>query len=163
MVCDEEACCSCDVASPGREVVSVMIVGFREFEGQFSSRLEFCVGAVLVSPDGVQYECVKRSSYGAQWKIVGGQGDDGCVSIVRMRELVGDGAGWMVAEVIPDAVFIVVDADNESLGVGGGQGASRARVFFSRERAEKAVKNMGAWNDTSSYRVVEYKMAERNM
>lgn len=30
-----------------------MIVGFREFEGQFSSRLEFCVGAVLVSPDGV--------------------------------------------------------------------------------------------------------------
>ena len=29
-----------------------MIVGFREFEGQFSSRLEFCVGAVLVSPDG---------------------------------------------------------------------------------------------------------------
>lgn len=69
-----------------------MIVGFREFEGQFSSRLEFCVGAVLVSQDGVQYECVKRSNYGAQWKIVGGQGDDGCVSIVRMRELVGDGA-----------------------------------------------------------------------
>lgn len=74
-----------------------MIVGFREFEGQFSSRLEFCVGAVLVSPDGVQYECVKRSNYGAQWKIVGGQGDDGCVSIVRMRELVGDGAGWLWA------------------------------------------------------------------
>ena len=108
-----------------------MIVGFREFEGQFSSRLESRVGAVLVSPDGVQYECVKRSDYGAQWKIIGGQGDDGCVSIVRMRELVGDGAGWMVAEVIPDAVFIVVDADNGSLGVGGGQGASRARVLFS--------------------------------
>lgn len=140
-----------------------MIVGFREFEGQLSSRLEFCVGAVLVSPDGVQYECVKRSNYGAQWRIVGGQGEGGHVSIARMRELVGDGAGWMVAEVIPDAVFIVVDADNGSLGVGGGQGASRARVFFSRERAEKAVKNMGAWNDTSSYRVVEYKMSERNM
>lgn len=104
-----------------------MIVGFREFEGQFSSRLEFCVGAVLVSPDGVQYECVKRSDYGAQWKIIGGQGEDGHVSITRMRELVGDGAGWMVAEVIPDAVFIVVDADDGSLGVGGGQGASRVR------------------------------------
>lgn len=106
-----------------------MIVGFREFEGQFSSRLEFCVGAVLVSPDGVQYECVKRSNYGAQWKIVGGQDEGDCVSIARMRELVGDGAGWMVAEVIPDAVFIVVDADNGSLGVGGGQGASRARAI----------------------------------
>ena len=34
-----------------------MIVGFREFEGRFSSKLEFCVGAVMVSPDGVQYEC----------------------------------------------------------------------------------------------------------
>ena len=138
-----------------------MIVGFREFEGKFS-RLESRVGVVLVSPDGVRYDCVKRSDYGAQWKIVGGQGDDGCVSIVRMRELVGDGAGWMVAEVIPDAVYIVVDADNGSLGVGGGQGAARARVFFSRERAEKAVKNMGAWNDTSSYRVVEYKMSKLN-
>ena len=52
-----------------------MIVGFREFEGKFS-RLESRVGAVLVSPDGVQYECVKRSDYGAQWRIVGGQ-DEG--------------------------------------------------------------------------------------
>lgn len=135
-----------------------MIVGFREFEGQFSSRLEFCVGAVLVSPDGVQYECVKRSNYGAQWKIVGGQGDDGCVSIVRMRELVGDGAGWMVAEVIHDAVFIVVDADNGSLEVGRSHSTLRVRAFFSRERAEKAIKNMDAWSDTSSYRVIEYKM-----
>lgn len=33
-----------------------MIVGFREFEGKFS-RLEFRVGVVLVSPDGVRYEC----------------------------------------------------------------------------------------------------------
>lgn len=41
-----------------------MIVGFREFEGKFS-RLESRVGVVLVSPDGVQYECVKRSDYGA--------------------------------------------------------------------------------------------------
>lgn len=140
-----------------------MIVGFREFEGQFSSRLEFCVGAVLVSPDGVQYECVKRSNYGAQWRIVGGQGEDGCVSIARMRELVDDGAGWMIAEVIPDTVYIVVDADDGSLDVGQGQGASRVRAFFSRERAEKAIKNMDRWSNTSSYRVVEYKMAERNM
>lgn len=36
-------------------------------------------------------------------------------------------------------------------------------TYVARERAEKAVKNMGAWNDTSSYRVVEYKMSERNM
>lgn len=138
-----------------------MIVGFREYDGKFS-RLESRVGVVLVSPDCVRYDCVKRSDYGVQWRIVGGQGEGGHVSIARMRELVGDGAGWMVAEVIPDAVFIVVDADNGSLGVGGGQGASRARVFFSRERAEKAVKNMGAWNDTSSYRVVEYKMSKLN-
>lgn len=139
-----------------------MIVGFREFEGKFS-RLEFRVGVVLVSPDGVQYECVKRSDYGTQWRIVGGQGEDGHASIARMRELVDDGAGWLIAENIPDTVYIVVDADNGSLGVGGGKDAARARVFFSRERAEKAVKNMGAWNDTSSYRVVEYKMSERNM
>lgn len=45
MVCDEEACCSCDDASPGREVVSGMIVGFREFEGGFSN-LELKIGAV---------------------------------------------------------------------------------------------------------------------
>lgn len=135
-----------------------MIVGFREFEGQFSSRLEFRVGAVLVSPDGVQYECVKRSNYGAQWKIVGGQDEGDCVSIARMRELVGDGAGWMVAENIPDTVYIVVDADNGSLGVGGGKDAARARVFFSRERAEKAIKNMDRWSDTSSYRVIKYKV-----
>lgn len=138
-----------------------MIVGFREFEGKFS-RLESRVGVVLVSPDGVRYECVKRSDYGAQWRIVGGQDEDGHASIARMRELVDDGAGWMIAEVIPDTVYIVVDADDGGLCVGGGQGAARARVFFSRERAEKAVKNMGAWNDTSSYRVVEYKMSKLN-
>lgn len=134
-----------------------MIVGFREFEGKFN-RLEFCVGAVMVSPDGVQYECVKRSDYGTQWKVASDQGEDGCVSIARMRELVGDGAGWMIAENIPDTVYIVVDADDGSLGVGGGQGAARARVFFSRERAEKAIKNMDRWSNTSSYRVVRYKM-----
>ena len=138
-----------------------MIVGFREFDGLFS-RLEAKVGAVLVSPDGVQYECVKRSNYGTQWKIIGDQGEDGYVSIARMRELVGDGDGWLVAEVIPDTVYIVVDADNGGLDVGRGQGASRVRAFFSRERAEKAIKNMGAWNDTSSYRVVEYKMSKLN-
>lgn len=134
-----------------------MITGFREFEGQFS-RLELKIGAVLVSPDGVQYENVKRSSYGSQWKVVGGQGEGGCVSIARMRELVDDGAGWLIAENIPDTVYIVVDADNGSLGVGGGQDAARARVFFSRERAEKAIKNMDRWSDTSSYRVIKYKM-----
>ena len=116
-----------------------------------------------MSPDGVQYECVKRSNYGAQWRIVGGQGEGALVSIARMRELVGDGAGWMVAENIPDTLYIVVDTSCGGIEVGNGQGASRVRVFFSRERAEKAVKNMGAWNDTSSYRVVEYKMSERNM
>ena len=139
-----------------------MIVGFREFKGKFS-RLESRVGAVLVSPDGVRYECVKRSDYGTQWRIVGGQGEDGCVSIARMRELVGDGAGWMIAEVIPNTVYIVVDADNGSLDVGSGQGASRVRAFMTRERTEKAIKNMDRWNNTSSYRVVEYKMSERNM
>ena len=139
-----------------------MIVGFREFEGKFS-RLEFRVGVVLVSPDGVQYECVKRSDYGTQWKIIGGQGEGCHVSIARMRELVDDGAGWMIAEVIPDTVYIVVDADDGSLDVGQGQGASRVRAFFSRERAEKAIKNMNRWSITDAYRVVEYKMSERNM
>ena len=134
-----------------------MIVGFREFEGRFS-RLDFRVGVVLVSPDGVQYECVKRSDYGTQWKIIGGQGEDGCVSIARMRELVDDGAGWMIAEVIPDTVYIVVDADDGSLDVGQGRGASRVRAFFSRERAEKAIKNIDRWSITDAYRVVEYKM-----
>lgn len=139
-----------------------MIVGFREFEGQFS-RLEFRVGVVLVSPDGVQYECVKRSDYGTQWKIVGGQGEDGHASIARMRELVDDGAGWLIAENIPDTVYIVVDADDGSLDVGQGQGASRVRAFMTRERAEKAIKNMDRWSITDAYRVVEYKMSERNM
>lgn len=135
-----------------------MIVGFREFEGKFS-RLEFRVGVVLVSPDGVRYECVKRSDYGVQWKIIGGQGDDGRVSITRMRELVGDGAGWLIAENIPDTLYIVVDASCGGIEVGNGQGASRVRAFFSRERAEKAIKNMGRWNDVSSYRVIKYKIS----
>lgn len=134
-----------------------MIVGFREFEGNFS-RLEFRVGVVLVSPDGVRYECVKRSDYGVQWRIVGGQGEGGHVSIAQMRELVGDGEGWLVAEVIPDTVYIVVDADNGSMEVGRSHRTLRVRAFFSRERAEKAIKNMDAWSDTSSYRVVKYKM-----
>lgn len=136
-----------------------MIVGFREFKGKFS-RLESRVGAVLVSPDGVQYECVKRSDYGVQWKIIGGHGEDGRVSIAQMRELVGDGEGWLVAEVIPDTVYIVVDADNGSLEVGRSHSTLRVRAFFSRERAEKAIKNMDAWSDTSSYRVIKYKMSK---
>lgn len=120
-----------------------MIVGFREFEGQFSSRLELCVGAVLVSPDGVQYERVKRSDYGAQWRVVGGQGGGCHVSIARMREL--------------------VDASCGGIEVGNGQGVSRVRAFMARERAEKVIKNMDRWGGASSYRVVEYKMCERNM
>lgn len=83
----------------------------------------------MVGPDGVRYECVKRRDYVIQWKVIG-QGEDGRMSIAQMRELVGDGAGWMIAEVIPDTVYIVVDADDGSLDVGGGQGAARARVFF---------------------------------
>ena len=136
-----------------------MIAGFREYDGQPSPEwLE--VGAVLVGPDGVQYENVKVGSYSSRWKVVGGAGEG--VSSERMCELVGDGAGWMIAEVIPDAVYIVVDASCGGIEVGRGRGASRVRTFFSRERAEKAVKNMGAWNDTSSYRVVEYKMSKLN-
>lgn len=139
-----------------------MIVGFREFEGKFS-RLESRVGAVLVSPDGVRYECVKRSDYGTQWKVASDQGEDGCVSIAQMRELVGEREGWMIAEIIPDTVYVVIDADNGSLEVGRSHSTLRVRTFMTRERAEKAVKNMGAWSNTSSYRVVEYKMTERNM
>lgn len=139
-----------------------MIVGFREFEGNFS-RLDLKAGAVLVSPNGVQYESFRRGSYGVlQWKVISGQEENACVSHDRMCLLVGDGAGWLVAEVIPDTVYIVVDADDGSLDVGQGQGASRVRAFFSRERAEKAIKNMDRWSNTSSYRVVEYKMSRLN-
>lgn len=54
--------------------------------------------------------------------------------------------------------FCVVDANNGNLDVGQGQGASRVRAFFSRERDEKAIKNMDRWSNTSSYRVIKYKM-----
>ena len=140
-----------------------MIVGFREYDGKPSHEwLE--AGAVLVSPNGVQYESFQRGRYGVlQWRVISGQEENACVSHDRMGLLVGDGAGWLVAEVIPDTVYIVVDANTGSLDVGQGQGASRVRAFFSRERAEKAIKNMDRWSDTSSYRVVEYKMTERNM
>ena len=132
-----------------------MIVSFREYDGKPSPEwLE--VGAVLVGPDGVQYEKVKVGSYSSRWKVVDDQ--DESVSSERMCELVDDGAGWLIAEVITDTVYIVVDADNGSLGVGQGQGASRVRAFMTRERAEKAIKNMDAWSDTSSYRVIKYKM-----
>ena len=135
-----------------------MIVGFREFEGKFS-RLDLNAGAVLVSPNGVQYESFQRGRYGVlQWRVISGQEENACVSHDRMCLLVGDGAGWMVAEVIPDTVYIVVDADNGSLEVGRSHSTLRVRAFFSRERAEKAIKNMDAWSDTSSYRVIEYKM-----
>lgn len=137
-----------------------MIVGFREYDGKPSPEwLE--VGAVLVGPDGVQYENVKVGSYSSRWKVVGDEGEG--VSSERMCELVGDGAGWLIAENVPDALYIVVDTSCGGIGVGQGQGASRVRAFFSRERAEKAIKNMDRWSNTSSYRVVEYKMSERNM
>lgn len=65
-----------------------MIVGFREYDGKPSPEwLE--VGAVLVGPDGVQYEKVKVGSYSSRWKVVGDQ--DESVSSERMCELVGDG------------------------------------------------------------------------
>ena len=132
-----------------------MIVGFREYDGKPSPEwLE--AGAVLVGPDGVQYEKVKVGSYSSRWKIVGDAGEG--VSSERMRELVDDGAGWLIAENIPDTLYIVVDASCGGIEVGNGQGASRVRAFFSRERAEKAIKNMGRWNDVSSYRVIKYKM-----
>ena len=137
-----------------------MIVGFREYAGKPSPEwLE--AGAVLVGPDGVQYENVKVGSYSSRWKVVGDEGEG--VSSERMCELVGDGAGWLIAENVPDVLYIVVDTSCGGIDVGQGQGASRVRAFFSRERAEKAIKNMGRWSNTSSYRVVEYKMTERNM
>lgn len=136
-----------------------MIVGFREYDGKPSPEwLE--VGAVLVGPDGVQYEKVKVGSYSSRWKVVGDQ--DESVSSERMCELVGDGAGWMIAENIPGVLYIVVDTSCGGIDVRQGQGASRVRAFFSRERAEKAIKNMGRWSNTSSYRVVEYKVSKLN-
>lgn len=137
-----------------------MIVGFREYDGKPSPEwLE--VGAVLVGPGGVQYEKVKVGNYSSRWRIVGDQGEG--VSSERMCELVGDGAGWLIAENIPDVLYIVVDTSCGDIDVGQGQGASRVRAFFSRERAEKAIKNMDRWSITDAYRVVEYKMTERNM
>ena len=133
-----------------------MIVGFREYDGKPSPEwLE--VGVVLFGPDGVQCEKVKVGSYSSRWKVVDDQ--DESVSSERMCELVGDGAGWLVAGNIPDTLYIVVDASCGGIEVGNGQGASRVRAFFSRERAEKAIKNMGRWNDVSSYRVIKYKMS----
>lgn len=136
-----------------------MIVGFREYDGKPSTEW-LGVGAVLVGPDGVQYEKVKVGSYSSRWKVVGDQGER--VPSERMCELVGDGAGWLIAENVPDVLYIVVDTSCGGIDVGQGQGASRVRAFFSRERAEKAVKNMGRWSNTSSYRVVEYKMSNLN-
>ena len=138
-----------------------MIVGFREYDGKPSPEwLE--VGAVLVGSDGVRYENVKVGSYSSRWKVVGDQ--DESVSSERMCELVGDSAGWMIAENIPGVLYIVVDTSCGGIDVGQGQGASRVRAFMTRERAEKAIKNMGRWqgNSVDAYRVVEYKMTERN-
>lgn len=91
------------------------------------------------------------------------RGEDGRVPIAQMRELVGDGAGWLIAENIPDILYIVIDASCGGIEVWRGQGTSRVRAFTKRERAERAIKNMDRWSNTSSYRVVEYKMSERNM
>ena len=137
-----------------------MIVGFREYDGKPSPEwLE--AGSVLVGPDGVQYKNVKVGSYSSRWKVVGDEGEG--VSSERMCELVGDGAGWLIAENVPYVLYIVVDTSCGGIDVGQGQGASRVRAFMTRERAEKAIKNMGRWSNTSSYRVIEYKMSERNM
>ena len=137
-----------------------MIVGFREYDGKPSPEwLE--VGAVLVGPDGVQYEKVKVGRYSSRWKVVGDR--DESVSSERMCELVWGGAGWLIAESIPGVLYIVVDTSCGGIEVGQGQGVSRVRAFMTRERAEKAIKNMDRWSITSSYRVVEYKMSERNM
>ena len=134
-----------------------MIVGFRECDGQPSAEwLKAC--AVLVSAGGVRYEDVRLGKYCSRWKIVGDQGGGACVCNERVCELVGDGAGWLVAENVPDILYVVVDASCGGIEVGDGQGASRVRAFFSRERAEKAIKNMGRWNDVSSYRVIKYKI-----
>lgn len=132
-----------------------MIVGFREYDGKPSPEW-LGAGAVLVGPDGVQYEKVKVGSYSSRWKVVGDQGER--VPSERMCELVGDGAGWLIAENVPDVLYIVVDTSCGGIDVGQGQGASRVRAFFSRERAEKAIKNMDRWSITDAYRVVEYKM-----
>lgn len=137
-----------------------MIVGFREYDGKPSPEwLE--AGAVLVGPDGVQYENVKVGRYSSRWKVVGDEGEG--VSSERMCELVGDGAGWLIAENVPDILYIVVDTLCGGIDVGQGQGASRVRAFMTRERAEKAIKNMDRWSITDAYRVVEYRMTERNM
>lgn len=136
-----------------------MIVGFREYEGKPSPEW-LGAGAVLVGPDGVQYEKVKVGSYSSRWKVVGDQGER--VPSERMCELVGDGAGWLIAENVPDVLYIVVDTSCGGIDVGQGQGASRVRAFFSRERAEKAIKNMDRWSITDAYRVVEYKMSNLN-
>lgn len=132
-----------------------MIVGFREYDGKPSPEW-LGAGAVLVGPDGVQYEKVKVGSYSSRWKVVGDAGEG--VSNERMCDLVGDGAGWMIAESIPGVLYIVVDTSCGGIDVGQGQGASRVRAFFSRERAEKAIKNMDRWSNTDAYRVIEYKM-----
>ena len=137
-----------------------MIVGFREYEGKPSPEW-LGAGAVLVGPDGVQYEKVKVGSYSSRWKVVGDQGER--VPSERMCELVGDGAGWLIAENVPDVLYIVVDTSCGGIDVGQGQGASRVRAFMTRERAEKAIKNMDRWSNTDAYRVIEYKMSERNM
>ena len=46
--------------------------------------------------------------------------------------------------------------------LGGRSGGGACASVFSRERAEKVVKNMGAWDDASFCRVVEYKMSKLN-
>ena len=104
-----------------------MIVGFREYDGKPSPEwLE--VGAVLVGPDGVQYEKVKVGSYSSRWKVVGDQ--DESVSSERMCELVGDGAGWMIAENIPGVLYIVVDTSCGGIDVGHGRSGGGAQVFL---------------------------------
>ena len=125
------------------------------------------VGALLEAPDGSRWEKVGEDQYSTVWAHVNGEGGDGVshLSNDHMSVVVGDGVGWKIATIIPDVIYVVVDASCGSIDVGQGHGgASRVRAFMTRERAEKAIKNMGRYqgNDVSSYRVVAYKMNDEN-
>lgn len=135
-----------------------MIVGFVELSMPVH---HLDPGAVVISPEGVRYEKVKVGDYSDGWALADNSQDGGepVISNDQMSFTVGDGAGWRIAVIIPDTVYIVVDTSCGAIDVGQGYGsASRVRAFTTRERAEKAVKNMGRWSNTRSYRVIKYKM-----
>lgn len=140
-----------------------MIVGFVELSTPVH---HLDPGAVVISPEGARYEKVKAGNCSDGWVLADNDQDDGdaIISNDQMSVAVSDGSGWRMGVIIPDTVYTVVDTSCGAIDVGQGYGsASRVRAFFSRERAEKAIKNMDRWSNTSSYRVIEYKMSERNM